>query len=144
MPRPSGWEAQDGIHLRMHPSDRLSDRGSPMKERPRMDRVKAMQTYLPMTETMYYILLSLLEPRHGYGIMQDVEKLTEGRIRLGAGTIYTSLSKLDKDGLILAVSEEERRKIYRASLLGVQILKAENRRLYELYENGRHVADLPD
>ena len=109
-----------------------------------MDRTKAMQTYLPMTESMYYILLSLLEPRHGYGIMQDVEKLTEGRIRLGAGTIYTSLSKLDKDGLIVAVAEEERRKIYRASLLGVQILKAENRRLHELYENGRHVADLPD
>lgn len=96
----------------------------------------AIKQYLPMTETMYYILLSLTEERHGYGIMLHVEQLTNSRIKLGAGTIYNSLSKLEKDGLINTVSEVDRRKIYIITNIGKDVLQAEVTRLKELYDNG--------
>jgi DNA-binding PadR family transcriptional regulator len=101
-----------------------------------MDINKAVNRYLPMTETMYYILLSLTKPRHGYGIIINVENITQGRIRIGAGTIYSSLSKLEKDGLITLFAEEERRKIYVISDIGKSVLRKEICRLKELYENG--------
>jgi DNA-binding PadR family transcriptional regulator len=90
---------------------------------------------MPMSETMLYILLSLREERHGYGIMQHVKGLTGGRISLGAGTIYSSLGKLEGDGLIEALSEEDRRKIYGITPLGMEILKEEAARIAELYGN---------
>ncbi|MDR3207907.1 MAG: PadR family transcriptional regulator [Oscillospiraceae bacterium] len=97
----------------------------------------AKKTYMPMTETMFYILLSLTEPRHGYGIMQHVEEITGERIRLGAGTIYNSLSKLERSELIELITETERRKIYLITEVGQELLKAEIVRLEELAENGR-------
>jgi len=72
----------------------------------------ARKRYLPMSETMFYILLSLKQERHGYAIMQHAKELTDARIVLGAGTVYSSLGKLEGDGLISAVREEDRRKIY--------------------------------
>ena len=106
-----------------------------------MDIGKLQREYLPMSETAYYMLLSLSEVRHGYGIMQHVEELTGGRIRLGAGTVYGTLSRLDKDGLIRAVAEVERRKLYEITPMGVALLKAEAARIKELYENGRKIRD---
>ena len=97
---------------------------------------KAIKKYLPMTETMYYILLSVIEPKHGYGIILYVEKITAGRIKIGAGTIYTSLTRLVEDSLIEFHAESERRKIYIITTKGKNILKAEIKRLRELYENG--------
>ena len=97
----------------------------------------AKKNYMPMTETMYYILLSLTEPRHGYGIMQHVEEITGDRIRLGAGTIYNSLAKLERDALVELITETERRKIYLITDVGQELLKAEITRLEELSENGR-------
>jgi DNA-binding PadR family transcriptional regulator len=97
----------------------------------------AVKGYLPMTETMFYILLSLSEPRHGYGVFLHVLSLTDGRIRLGAGTIYNSLSRLERDGLIQLHSETERRKIYRIMETGKDVLQAELRRLDELLKNGK-------
>ncbi|MDH8678828.1 PadR family transcriptional regulator [Fusibacter bizertensis] len=88
--------------------------------------------YIPMTETAFYILLALKSPLHGYGIILEVEALTEGRLRLGAGTIYGTLSKMEKDGLINVVGQEERRKIYRQSILGDELLKLELERLRTL------------
>ena len=58
------------------------------------------KVYVPMTETGFYILLCLQKPNHGYGIVQRVEEMTEGAIRLAPGTMYGSLSKMEKDGLI--------------------------------------------
>lgn len=92
--------------------------------------------YVPMSETAYYILLSLIEPRHGYGIMQHVEALTNGRLRLGPGTLYGSLSRMERDGLIDVVAEEERRKIYQINEVGMRVLQMELSRLKELYTNG--------
>ena len=102
-----------------------------------MNEKKLKSTHLPMTETAYYILLSLTKERHGYGIMQHVEELIGQRIKLGAGTIYGTLSKLEKDGLIIPVTEEDRRKTYKASRLGVVLLKLEIKRLRELTEHGK-------
>ena len=88
-----------------------------------------------MSETMFYILLSLQEERHGYGIMQHVKELTNNRITLGAGTIYQSLSKLEGDGLILSTKEIDRKKLYIISEVGKLILKEEAVRIQEIYQN---------
>ena len=84
---------------------------------------------------MFYILLSLQEERHGYGIMQHVKELTNNRIVLGAGTIYQSLSKLEGDGLIISTKEIDRKKLYIISEVGRLILKEESVRIKEIYQN---------
>lgn len=86
-----------------------------------------------MTETAFYILLCLKKPNHGYGIVQTVERLTDGAIRLAPGTMYGSLSKMEKDGLIRFIREEEKRKIYQITDLGLEILQIELNRIERLY-----------
>ena len=81
----------------------------------------------------FYILLCLKKPNHGYGIVQTVEKLTEGAIRLAPGTMYGSLSKMEKDGLIQFVREEDKRKIYQITELGMEVLQIELKRIERLY-----------
>lgn len=87
-----------------------------------------------MTETAFYILFCLKSPNHGYGIVQKVEKLTDGAIRLAPGTMYGSLSKMEKDGLIRFIREEEKRKIYQITDLGTEVLQIELRRIERLYQ----------
>lgn len=100
-----------------------------------MDLDKVRKRFLPMSETMFYILFSLREERHGYGIMQHVQSLTSGRISLGASTLYQSLAKLEGDGLILQTAEIERKKFYLATDAGRVILQEEALRISELYRN---------
>ncbi len=95
------------------------------------------KVYVPMTETAFYILLCLKEPNHGYGIVQRVESLTDGAIRLAPGTMYGSLSKMEKDGLIRFVREEEKRKIYQITDLGSEVLQIELKRIERLYRIAR-------
>lgn len=102
-----------------------------------MELTKAQEAYIPMSETAYYILLSLVEAMHGYGIMQLVEQVTDGRLRLGPGTLYGSLSRMEQDGLIQVVSEEDRRKVYVIKEAGVELLRRETERLAELLSNGK-------
>ncbi len=92
------------------------------------------KVYIPMTETAFYILFCLQKPNHGYGIVQTVERLTEGRVRLAPGTMYGSLSKMEKDGVIEFVREEDKRKIYVITALGDEILKIELERIERLYK----------
>ena len=92
------------------------------------------RVYVPMTETAFYILFCLKSPNHGYGIIQKVDKLTEGAIRLTPGTMYGSLSKMEKDGLIRFLREEEKRRIYEITQLGQEILQMECRRIQRLYQ----------
>lgn len=87
-----------------------------------------------MTETAFYILFCLQKPNHGYGIVQTVEKLTDGAIRLAPGTMYGTLSKMEKDGVIRFVSEEDKRKIYEITPLGTEVLKTELARIERLYK----------
>lgn len=100
-----------------------------------MNYEKIRKRFIPMSETMFYILLSLQEERHGYGIMQHVKELTKNRIVLGAGTIYQSLSKLEGDGLIISTKEIDRKKLYIISEMGRLILKEESIRIKEIYQN---------
>jgi len=100
-----------------------------------MELQKAVKRYIPMSETMFYILLSLREPNHGYGIMQQVKEITADRVNMGAGTIYQSIGKLEGDGLIAPVREEDRKKIYEITDLGTQVLTIEAKRIRELYRN---------
>ncbi|NQX70233.1 PadR family transcriptional regulator [Paenibacillus alba] len=106
-----------------------------------MNNDKIQRNYLPMSETAYYILLSLIETRHGYGIMQHVEEITKGRIKLGPGTLYGSLSKMEKDALIHVIAEEDRRKVYQITALGRNILTQEIARLSELFHNSKSMED---
>ena len=103
-----------------------------------MDTKKLQNKYLPLTEAAYYVLISLNKPRHGYGIMQHVEKLTNGRIKIGAGTMYGNLSRMEKEGLITSVAEEDRKKIYELSEKGKIVLRLELERLEELLEHGKN------
>ena len=92
-----------------------------------------------LTEAIYYILLSLLQPLHGYGIMQHVEELSHGRVRLAAGTLYGALNNLLERGWITALPEEKdsRKKEYLITEAGKSVLREELARLSELVENGR-------
>lgn len=95
------------------------------------------KVYVPMTETGFYILLCLRQPNHGYGIVQKVKELTEGDVVLSPGTMYGSLSKMEKDGLITFVREEDKRKIYHITDLGEEVLDIELKRIERLYQNAR-------
>lgn len=95
------------------------------------------KVYVPMTETAFYILLCLRKPNHGYGIVQTVEKMTGGKIRLTPGTMYGSLSKMEKDGIIRFIQEEEKRKIYQITDLGLEVLQVELKRIERLYQIAR-------
>ena len=93
------------------------------------------KVYVPMTETGFYILLCLRTEMHGYSIVRRVEELTDGEIRLSPGTMYGSLSKMEKDGLIRFVREEEKRKLYVITPLREEVLSLEMRRIGRLYRN---------
>lgn len=98
-------------------------------------------TTAALTEAVYYILLSLIEPLHGYGIMQKVELLSCGRVRLAAGTLYGAISTMLEKGWIRALSEEKnsRKKEYVITDLGYKILENEIIRLEELLSNGNRI-----
>lgn len=93
------------------------------------------KVYVPMTETSFYILLCLREESHGYNIIRKVEELTAGEIRISPGTMYGSLSKMEKDQLICFVREEEKRKTYYITDLGKDVLALEMQRIERLYRN---------
>ena len=94
-----------------------------------------------LTEATYYILLSLVTPQHGYGIMQQTEALSLGRVRLAAGTLYGALGALCDKGWIRPLSAEDagRRKEYCLTDKGMEILKNEVARLRELADNGEAI-----
>lgn len=96
---------------------------------------KIRKIYLPMTETGFYILFCLQEPHHGYGIGQQVKRMTDGEVSISPGTMYGTLSKMEKDGLIEFHSEEEKRKLYCITALGQEVLQAEIMRIRRVYRN---------
>ncbi len=96
---------------------------------------KLRRVYVPMTETGFYILFCLREEMHGYSIGQRVKEMTDGAVTISAGTMYGTLSKMEKDGLIQFSREEEKRKLYRITELGEEILSLEIERIRRLYRN---------
>ncbi len=99
-----------------------------------------MDKNTPLTETIFYILLAVRVPNHGYGITQEVEELTGGRVNMGAGTLYGAIQALSKKGWIKIFSEEtasRKKKEYLITDLGREAFRAEEARLKELIENAK-------
>jgi DNA-binding PadR family transcriptional regulator len=92
-----------------------------------------------LTETVFYILISLLKPRHGYAVMQNVDELTNGRVKLGAGTLYGAIDTLLEKRWIRAIPSrrDSRKKDYVVTGLGRKILQGELARLKELLAVGK-------
>lgn len=93
-----------------------------------------------LTESMYYVLLALYEePRHGYGIMQYVSQLTNGRVVVGAGTLYALLARFEEEQLITLTHTEEGRKYYTLSDKGRNVLQTEFDRLNQQLTDGSQI-----
>ncbi len=98
----------------------------------------------PLTEAVYYILLAVRKPIHGYGIIQEVEQLTGGRVTLGAGTLYGAIQTMQKKGWIDIYSvdtESRRKKEYIITDLGKAVFETERLRLEELLRNAGLMRD---
>ena len=93
-----------------------------------------------LTEAVYYILLSLQKPLHGYGIIQNVNELSKGRVKMAPGTLYGALNTLTDKGWIDALPEnpESRKKEYVLTKSGKTVLREEIERLSELVDNGKN------
>lgn len=96
-----------------------------------------------LTEAVFYILLSLMKPLHGYGIIQNVGELSKGRVKLAPGTLYGALNSLVDKGWIdqLPENPESRKKEYVITNAGKTILAEEIDRLFELAENGKKILE---
>lgn len=97
-----------------------------------------MDKNVPLTEAIFYILLSVRKPNHGYGIIQEVEKLTEGRVILGPGTLYGAIQTMTARGWIRIYSAEtdsRKKKEYVITETGMRIFAEEKKRLEELLAN---------
>lgn len=100
--------------------------------------------YEPLTESYYYILLCLYKkPNHGYGIMQETKKLSNNRVKIGSGTMYTAVSKMIKKGWIrdseILNEHDDRRRTYEITKEGIDILTNEIKRLKELINSAELV-----
>lgn len=100
-----------------------------------------MNENIVLTEAVYYILLSLKSPMHGYGIMQNTARLSSGRVNLAAGTLYGAITTMLEKGWIKPVQSDEdsRKKEYQITDCGTEVVLAEMKRLKELFENGNRV-----
>ena len=103
------------------------------------------EAWLPLTAPMFHILLALADKeRHGYDIMREVDERSEGKVRLGPGTLYGSIKRMLSDGLIEELDsrpdpelDDERRRYYRLSELGRRVAVAEAERLERLVKSAR-------
>jgi DNA-binding PadR family transcriptional regulator len=112
-----------------------------------MDANDALRRLMPLTETSFYVLISLLEPLHGYGIMQKVEKLSHGRILFGPGTLYGAINNLQSMGLICIYGKAAsgaRKKTYLITDEGRRLLALEIERLKEMLANAQMLIDHSD
>ena len=98
--------------------------------------------YLPLTESTYYIMLTLVKPLHGYAVMQRIEEISKGTVKVGPGTLYGAFTSLEKEGLIVKVKEEDRRKSYVLTPKGKKVLMNQLKRLEIMTQNGLSVIDL--
>lgn len=99
-----------------------------------------------LTEAVYYILLRLHRPAHGYALMKDIAQMTGGRVSLGAGSLYGALDTLRKKGWIKAVDEhpQDRKIEYIITASGKQAFEKELLRLKELLDNAKTMLEVPD
>lgn len=112
-----------------------------------MPRTPTPDAFLPLTPAIAHILLALADgDRHGYGIMQEIERLTGGAVRMGPGTLYGTIKRMLASGLVEeaeaaarpdAALDDERRRYYRATRLGRAVLAAETARMSALVDAAR-------
>lgn len=103
-----------------------------------------MDKNIPLTEALFYILLAVRKPNHGYGIIQEVEQLTNGRVSLGAGTLYGAIQSLEKKGWISIYSEDttsRKKKEYLITATGREVFAEETKRLEELLQNAAYMKE---
>lgn len=99
-----------------------------------------MNTNVPLTEALFYILLALRKPNHGYGIIQEVAEMTDGRVTLGPGTLYGAINSMLTKGWIRLYSEDKdsrKKKEYLITNAGKEIFQSEVKRLNELLSNAK-------
>ena len=116
-----------------------------------MAEKESLEAILPLQPTSFHILLSLAdEDRHGYAIIQDIARRTNGDIKLSAGTLYRSIQRLQEQGLIVETKsrpateeDDERRRYYRITPLGKAVAQAEVRRLQSLVKMARSCGVIP-
>lgn len=101
-----------------------------------------MENSTPLTEALFYILLALRNPKHGYGIIQEVSEITQGRVVLGPGTLYGAINSMLSKGWIRLYSEEKgsrKKKEYLITEDGLEVFNKEVERLNELLENSKRM-----
>jgi DNA-binding PadR family transcriptional regulator len=106
---------------------------------------------LPLPTAVFHILIALADrDRHGYSIMQDVAARTEGKVRLSAGTLYSSIRRMLEQGVIEELAEspdpsstDERRRYYRLTRFGKRVAAAEVDRLNALVQQARVTGLVP-
>jgi len=116
-----------------------------LKKAAKTEDRQPVESFLPLTPAAFHILLALADrERHGYHIMREVEERTEGRVRLGPGTMYGSIKRMLADGLIEETEErpdpdldDERRRYYRLTDFGYRVASAEAQRLERLVHSAR-------
>jgi DNA-binding PadR family transcriptional regulator len=114
-------------------------------------RDQNVESLLPLPAAVFHILIALADrDRHGYSIMQDASERTGGKVRLSAGTLYSSIHRLLEQGLVEELrdspdpaSSDERRRYYRLTKWGRQVALAEAQRLSELFEQARATGLIP-
>jgi DNA-binding PadR family transcriptional regulator len=103
------------------------------------------ESFLPLSPSRFQVLLALAEgDKHGYAVLKDVERLSDGKLRLSASTLYSVLDRLEEDGLIEESEErpdpaldDERRRYYRLTGLGAGVARAEAKRLERMLDAAR-------
>lgn len=100
----------------------------------------ARKEFQTLTEQMFYILLVLRKPHHGYEIMQQIDEITHGRIKVGAGTLYTLLARFEEEGFIKKVGEDQRKKIYHITKEGHAVFEKERQRLKQMLIDSEEVS----
>lgn len=103
--------------------------------------MEELKKQIPLTETAFLVLLAMFEKNHGYGVLQLVEKLTEGRIVFGPGTLYGAINNLSKKGWIelVSVDNETRRKDYVTTQVGKELVYLELDRMKKIVEEGYRI-----
>lgn len=109
-----------------------------------MSKNGGLTNYLPLTEATYYIMLMLVEPTHGYNVMQEVKAKTDGAITIGPGTLYGAFSTLEEEALIEMVRKEGRRKVYALTEKGEAVLQRHIERLEMMVQHGQQVLEEAD
>lgn len=91
--------------------------------------------HLPLTETVYYVMLALIHPAHGYLIMSRVEAMSAGQVRLAPGTLYGALENLVEQSMIVRIpSEDPRRKVYQITEGGLRVLALDAQRMRHMVQ----------